>query len=256
MSIMLVIIGAPQAIMAEVPIDPAVAARSAASVESPDPPPSEPVAPAAPAVTAPITAPATAPATAPSTSETTKPDASANPPDTHPVVRPVPGNWGLVFIFGGLAPLSIAGLNDLPLTSNLIFTEIGLRRVLKKATVTFSLGAGVAHTSRSGDTRPQTSAGVSGSLAVVRGFRVWRRIAPYAGGFIHTHYIDATGPDNWLVNFSAGPILGVEYFIADRVGLWGQGVIGVGPTFGKNSIQWVARAAVDAGGHFGLTFYF
>lgn len=225
----------------------ATATTPEAAVDSPAAAPPEPVAPAA--------SPA-APAAAPSEPATATPDASANPPDTRPVVRPAPGNWGLVFIFGGLAPLSIAGLNDVPLTSNLIFTEIGIRRVFRKVTMTFSFGAGVASTPRSGVTPVRTSAGVSGSIAVVRGFRVWRRIAPYAGGFVHSHYIDAAGPGNWIVNVNVGPILGVEYFIADRVGLWGQGIIGVGPSFGKTTIQWVARTAVDAGGHFGLTFYF
>jgi hypothetical protein len=247
-SIMLVLLdapGEPTAATPEAAVDSAVTA------------PPEPVAPAPAPVPAP--APAASPpasAAAPGAPATTTPDASANPPDTRPVVRPMPGNWGMVFIFGGLAPLSIAGLNDLPLASNLIFTELGIRRVFRKATMTFSFGAGVASTPRSGATPARTSAGVSGSIAVVRGFRVWRRIAPYVGGFVHSHYIDAAGPDNWIVNVNVGPILGVEYFIADRVGLWGQGIIGVGPSFGKTTIQWVARAAVDAGGHFGLTFYF
>lgn len=176
--------------------------------------------------------------------------------DTKPVVRAGPGNWGMTFIFGGLAPLSVAGLGNQPLADGLIFTEIGVRRVFKRVVVPFSFGAGVTRRQSDAATKPTVSAGVSASVAVLRGFRVWRRIAPYYGGFLHTHYIDAAGPDNWLVNVSVGPILGIEYYLGDRVSLYGQGIVAVGPSFGKSSVQWVARTAIAAGGQLGLTFYF
>ncbi len=182
--------------------------------------------------------------------------ALVKPPDTKPVVRAGPGDWGMTFIFGGFAPLSVGGLGDLPLAEGLVFTEIGVRRVFKRVVVPFSFGAGVSQVRKAGEAKPTISAGVSASVAVLRGFRVWRRIAPYFGGFLHTHYIDAAGPDNWLVNVSVGPILGIEYYLGDRVSLYGQGVVGIGPNIGKSSIQWVARAALAAGGQLGLTFYF
>ncbi|MFY0536421.1 hypothetical protein [Nannocystis pusilla] len=46
------------------------------------------------------------------------------------MVRAAPGNWGMTFIFGGLGPLSVAGHGDQPLADGLMFTEIGVRRVL------------------------------------------------------------------------------------------------------------------------------
>ncbi len=220
----------------------------------------EATAPVSPAVEATPPAPAAPPAPAvppgPMASSSPTPLGPSEPPDTKPVVRAGPGNWGMTFIFGGLAPLSVAGLGDLPLADNLIFTEIGVRRVFKRVVVPFSFGAGVTHRQRTGDAKPTISAGLSASVAVLKGFRVWRRIAPYFGGFLHTHYVDAAGPNNWIVNISVGPILGIEYYLGDRVSLYGQGVIGVGPSFGKTSVQWVARTAMAAGGQLGLTFYF
>lgn len=219
----------------------------AASVPSePVPTARSEVAPAAPATPAgPVAAPVSAAA----------PD-GANPPDTQPVLRAAPGNWGMTFIFGGLGPLSVAGLGDQPLGNGMIFTEIGVRRVFKRVVVPFSFGAGISHRTRPGGARPETAAGISASIAVLKGFRVWRRIAPYFGGFLHAHYLDAPGPDNWLVNVSVGPILGIEYFLADRVSLYGQGVISIGPDLTKQAVHFTARAVMAAGGQLGLTFYF
>jgi hypothetical protein len=217
------------------------------------------VVPPAPAATtaspAPATtsAPAVAPAPAPGPAAAPAPEGP--PPDSQPVLRAAPGNWGMTFIFGGFAPLSVAGLGDLPLPSGLLFTEIGVRRVFKRVVIPFSFGAGVAQTRQDGQS-PVYAAGVSASVAVLKGFRVWRRIAPYYGAFIHTHYIDARGPDNWLVNLTIGPILGIEYFIADRVSLYGQGIFGFGPEFTKGKVDFTARATMAAGGQLGLTFYF
>lgn len=210
----------------------------------------------------PVATPAPEPVTAPPTPAPTPPPATPqpqpvgpNPPDTQPVVRAAPGNWGMTFIFGGLAPLSIGGLGDLPLTDSLMFTEIGVRRVFKRVVIPFSFGAGVAHKKTQGES-PVYSAGFSASVAVLKGFRVWRRIAPYAGAFLHTHFIDSRGPGNWLFNVTVGPILGIEYYLADRVSLYGQGIFGVGPSIGKGTVDFVARAAMAAGGQLGLTFYF
>lgn len=235
---------------------------------SPAPAPTTtPAAPADPALAAPEptrteTAPAPAPAPPPTPAApppvVTAPPANAtsNPPDTRPVVRAGPGNWGMTFIFGGLSPISVAGLGDLPLANGLIFTEIGVRRVFKRVVVPFSFGAGVTRQQSTTGLKPAISAGVSASVAVLKGFRVWRRIAPYYGGFLHTHYVDSAGPDNWLVNLTIGPILGIEYYLGDRVSLYGQGIVGIGPTFGKDTIEFVARASLAAGGQLGLTFYF
>lgn len=225
-------------------------AAEPSAAESPVSPDSSTIATPEPAATT-----AAAPPS-PSTSASAPAPADDKPPDTRPVVRAAPGNWGMTFIFGGLGPLSVAGHGDQPLADGLMFTEIGVRRVFKRFVLPFSFGAGITHRTREGTTRPEVSAGVSGSIAVLKGFRVWRRIAPYTGAFLHVHYIDAPGPDNWLVNLSVGPILGIEYYLADRVSLYGQGVFAIGPDITRQSVQVVARAMMAAGGQLGLTFYF
>ncbi|MBL9103521.1 MAG: hypothetical protein JNL82_21420 [Myxococcales bacterium] len=209
---------------------------------------SAPIATPTPAA-APVTTSAPTPAPAP-------PAASQSPPpDTQPVVRAAPGNWGMTFIFGGLAPLSLAG-SDQSFGDGLLFTEIGVRRVFKRFVLPFSFGAGVARVQTPGQATPATAAGISASVAILKGFRVWRRIAPYFGAFLHTHYVHPPGPGNYLVNISVGPILGIEYFIADRVSLYGQGVVPIGPDITRSGVSVTARTAVAAGGQLGLTFYF
>lgn len=234
---------------------PESAGAAAMPAWQPTPDPAATPEPAPPPTPSPTPAPVAAPAPAPTPAAATPPPVGPNPPDTQPVVRAAPGNWGMTFIFGGLAPLSVAGLGDLPLADGLMFTEIGVRRVFKRVVIPFSFGAGITNQRTAGET-PITSAGVSASVAVLKGFRVWRRIAPYWGAFLHTHYLDARGPDNWLVNVTVGPILGIEYFVADRVSLYGQGVFGIGSDIGKGTVKLVARAAMAAGGQLGLTFYF
>jgi hypothetical protein len=208
------------------------------------------------ATSAPAVAPtpwvAPAPVVAPAPAVTEPPP----PPDTQPVVRAAPGNWGMTFIFGGLAPLSFGGLGDQQIGQSLMFTEIGVRRVFKKVVIPFSFGAGISRDQPVGQTNKTTSAGVSASVAVLKGFRVWRRIAPYYGAFLHFHYIHPPGAGNWLVNVSVGPILGVEYFLADRVSLYGQGIFGIGPDITRNTVSVRASSAIAAGGQLGLTFYF
>lgn len=226
---------------------PTLTATSAAPVAPVAPIAPTPVAPVAPTAPATVAPPPAVPAPAPS---------PAQPPDTQPVLRAAPGNWGMTFIFGGLAPLSFGGLGDRTVGQSLMFTEIGVRRVFKKVVIPFSFGAGISRDQPVGQTNKTTSAGVSASVAVLKGFRVWRRIAPYYGAFLHFHYIHPPGVGNWLVNVSVGPILGIEYFLADRVSLYGQGIFGVGPDITRSSVSVNASSAIAAGGQLGLTFYF
>jgi hypothetical protein len=222
-----------------------------------------PVAPVAPVAAYPV-APVAPVATYPAAPATVAPPPAVpapvvnpeQPPDTQPVLRAAPGNWGMTFIFGGLAPLTLGGLGDRKIGDGLLFTEIGVRRVFKRVVIPFSIGAGISRAQPEGATAKTTTAGVSASVAVLKGFRVWRRIAPYWGAFFHTHYIHAGGSGNWLLNFSVGPILGIEYFLADRVSLYGQGVFGIGPDITRTTVSVSASSAIAAGGQLGLTFYF
>jgi hypothetical protein len=175
--------------------------------------------------------------------------------DDEPVERFEPGQWGMQFTFGGLAPMSVAGVRDLGI-NRLVFTELGFRRVLSEQWVLpFSIGAGVYHHNPdSGDT--QNDVGFAASVGVQRYFRVWRRIAPYAGGRIRFDYAEPNGRANWRVGFGLGPALGIEYFVGDRVSLTlqGEALVGIGSSPGLLQVEWAMR--LQAGGQMGLVFYF
>jgi hypothetical protein len=171
------------------------------------------------------------------------------------------------FAFGGLAPLSIAGLNDLKV-NNLIFTEVGVRAVLPQIVIPFSFGFGTAVNAPQG-AGTTTDFGISASVAVLKGFRVWRWIAPYFGGAFHLQYTQPGGTSQYDVNLSLGPLLGIEFFIADRVSLFMQGVLLIGldfananatvPPAAPNYVQTTTfsmQTVISGGGQMGLTFYF
>ena len=175
--------------------------------------------------------------------------------DDGPVARFEAGQWGMQFTFGGLAPMSIAGLRDFG-SNRLMFTELGFRRVLSEQWVLpFSIGAGVFHHNPdAGDS--QNDVGLAASVGVQRYFRVWRRIAPYVGGRFRLDYTEPNGRANWRVGFGLGPMLGIEYFVGDRVSLSLQGEALVGIYTFRGLLQVEAATRVDAGGQMGLTFYF
>ena len=177
--------------------------------------------------------------------------------DDGPVARFEPGQWGMQFTFGGLAPMSVAGLRDFGV-NRLLFTELGFRRVLSERWVLpFSIGAGVFHhnpDAGAGDS--QNDVGLAASVGVQRYFRVWRRIAPYAGGRIRLDYSEPNGRANWRFGVGFGPSLGIEYFVGDRVSLSMQGEALVGIYTFAGLLQVELATQLTAGGQMGLTFYF
>jgi len=179
----------------------------------------------------------------------------ANDDDWDNVARFEPGLWGMQFTFGGLAPMSIAGLRDLDV-NRLVFTELGFRRVLNNDwALLFGLGAGVfRHNPEEGDT--QHDVGLSASYGFLHWFRVWRRIAPYVGGRFRVSYAEPEGRSNWNVGVGLGPMLGVEYFVGDRVSLSLQGDAQLGFGIFQGLVQTELATRIDAGGQMGLTFYF
>lgn len=176
--------------------------------------------------------------------------------DDGPVARFEPGQWGMQFTFGGLAPMSVAGLRDFGV-NRLLFTELGFRRVLSERwMLPFSIGAGVFHHNPEGSGASQNDVGLAASVGVQRYFRVWRRIAPYAGGRIRLDYSEPNGRANWRFGVGFGPSLGIEYFVGDRVSLSMQGEALVGFATFAGLLQVELATQLTAGGQMGLTFYF
>lgn len=174
--------------------------------------------------------------------------------DRRPVRRGESGDWAMQFTFGGLAPLSVGGIGDFGV-NRLLITELGFRRVLDKVIIPFSIGAGVFHHNPDGAGK-QNDAGLAATVGVLVPFRVWRRISPYAGGQFHLHYLDPTGNNNWLVNVSLGPVLGIEVYVHDRISLLFQGMATLGINVFDGLTQVSAATALMAGGNSGLVFYF
>lgn len=176
--------------------------------------------------------------------------------DDSPVVRAAAGNWAMTFTFGGLGSLSANGILDQK-AGNLLFTEVGFRAVLSSITIPFSVGLGLANvTTRTGPSSSNTDIGLSFTGGVLKSFRVWRRIAPYFGGTFHFSYLDPNGDNNWVIGLSIGPVLGIEYYIADRVSLLAQATFqfGVGITDPQAAIG--VGSTISGGGQLGLVFYF
>ncbi len=176
--------------------------------------------------------------------------------DDSPVVRAVPNNWAMTFAFGGLGSLTANGILDQK-AGNLLFTEIGFRAVLSSVTIPFSVGLGLANTSSlKGPSASATDVGLSFTGGVLKSFRVWRRIAPYFGGLFHFSYLDPSGDNNWLIGLSIGPVLGIEYYIADRVSLLAQGTFQFGVNLTDPAAAIGIGSAISGGGQLGLVFYF
>jgi hypothetical protein len=102
----------------------------------------------------------------------------------------------------------------------------------------------------------QNDVGLAASVGAQRYFRVWRRIAPYVGGRFRLDYTEPNGRANWQVGFGFGPVLGIEYFVGDRVSLSLQGEALVGINARSGLLQVDVATRLDAGGQMGLTFYF
>jgi hypothetical protein len=183
-----------------------------------------------------------------------------SPPGDSPVVRATEGNWAFAFLFGGLGTMKTGGQADLTVGMNTMFTEFGVRAVLGSVIIPFSAGLAIgANVPKMGDTT--TDFGLSATVGVVKTFRVWRRIVPQFGGSFHFHYLDPSTPamtpnNNWVVGLSLGPVIGVEYYIADRVSILTQGTF----QFGINITDPVAQiglgTSISGGGQLGLNFYF
>ena len=116
-------------------------------------------------------------------------------------------------------------------------------------------GAGVFHHNPD-EGGKQNDAGIAASVGILKPFRVWRRISPYAGGIVRFAYLDPTGDNNWLVNLAIGAVIGTEFYVGDRVSLLFQGQLDVGANIFDGLTQVRAATSIAAGGQTGIVFYF
>ena len=208
----LVLLAAPAAVWAQEdqppPTTPPPPPTSSGDTEEPPPPPK--LAPSTPKRTV--------------TATNTKVAAAATSPDS-PVVRAVDGNWGLFFLFGGLATLSSDNVSRN--VAGLILTRVGMRYVLKENFIIpmyLGFGSNVAtHDDDDNNTDDsRTNVGFELGGGIEYHFRIWRRISPFVGAGLGFRMEEPTGDENWLFGLGLGPNLGVEYYIADRVSLIAQ----------------------------------
>jgi hypothetical protein len=119
------------------------------------------------------------------------------------------------------------------------------------------VGVGLANTTtRTGAANSSTDVGLSFTGGVLKGFRVWRRIAPYFGGLFHFDVLKPAGDNNYVVDMSLGPVIGIEYFIADRVSLFAQGTFQFGVQITDPTAKIALGTGISGGGQLGLNFYF
>jgi hypothetical protein len=172
-----------------------------------------------------------------------------------PVIRAVEGDWGLFFRFGGLATLLATNNTRTIPGRTLAITQIGVYKVLPDEwQIPFFVGVGFRNNSPEvGDA--QTDWGLDIGVGIEKHFRVWRRISPFIGAAVGVGLQDPTGPSNLRAGFGIGPVVGVEYYVADKVSLTAQYLL----TFQFES-QTTNHKAIElstaAGGALNLTFYF
>lgn len=144
----------------------------------------------------------------------------ASPDPELPVVRAVDGNWGMFFRFGGLSSLSAVG-NSRDV-NGLLVTQVGMRRVYADGWIMpFYLGTGIRLLSPDGGGDNVIDGGFDGGIGFEYHFREWRRISPFVGLSAGLGF-SAADDESVVLGLGAGPTLGVEYYVADRVSLIAQ----------------------------------
>lgn len=246
---------------------------------TPMPTPAPTPAPAPEPAPTPISAPPmTATPVVPDREEPPRPPAPANqaPPSNQaedPVVRAAEGNMGMYFRFGGLATLVAEG--NTRSIGPLAFSQIGLKFVLsEKWMVPLYFSTGIRLDSPDYDPDPnddQSPDTTNWGLEVGSGFeyhfRVWRRISPFLGVNVGLGFEDPTGETNLKIGVGMGPILGVEYYIADRVSLTAMYMVVIqigyqeqpdmpGPSGPTSNDLTTFVFSTMAGGALNLTYYF
>lgn len=185
-----------------------------------------------------------------------------------PVVRPSgeEGNMGLFFRFGGLATMTAKG-DSIATNSSAINTQIGFKFVLSESMmipIFFGTAIDVAKTEGE-DGKNNFSMDFGAGMEYH--FRIWRRLSPFFGALLKFGFYDPTQEDNLIFRFHVGPLIGVEYFIADRVSLAAAYMLmfsvvhtQIGSDSSSTDFDMTTKAGQDVaastGGDLTLTFYF
>ncbi len=173
--------------------------------------------------------------------------------DASPVVIAEGGNMGMAFRFGGLANLSTDG-NVRLLANSFPLTQVGLKYVASRTLhFPFFFGAG-ARKVDDGPGDDEDIWGLDFGFGIEMHFSIWRRISPYVGGVVSFGFVNSDGGLTGGVGL--GPVLGVEYFIADRVSLSAQYGLTLQFVTFQGGDQSTLQFGTLANGAATLTFYF
>jgi len=172
-----------------------------------------------------------------------------------PVVRAQAKNIGMYFRFGGLANLTHS--NNTRNVGPLLFTQVGMKFVFSESfmlPIWFGSGMRVDNPDQ-GDSA--TNWGIDLGVGFEYHFRIWRRISPFIGGSFGFDVQDPTQDDNIALGVGLGPMLGIEYYVADRVSMTAMYMftIQIGYQDGANSVTSFGISTL-AGGALNITYYF
>lgn len=162
------------------------------------------------------------------------------------------GDLGLSFRFGGLASLSLDG--DTRVVSNFPITQVGLKIVSSREVhIPISFGFAFRDVADGGG-RDDAVVGFDLNAGIEYYFRIWRRIAPYFGATVGLGYTDIE--NDALIGFGIGPVIGVQYYIADRVSLGAEYAFSFQIATLTDEAEKLINLSTSAGGQAYLTVYF
>lgn len=168
------------------------------------------------------------------------------------VVVATDGDLGLSFRFGGLANLAFDG--NTRVVQNFPITQVGLK-IVSSRSFHIPLAFGLSYRDiTSGGGRDDSVVGLDFTAGAQWYFRMWERIAPFAGVTVGIGYTDIAG--DALIGFGIGPVLGVEYYVADRVSLGAQYAFTFQVAHLADDDDTLLTLSTSAGGQAFITLYF
>ena len=165
---------------------------------------------------------------------------------------------GMYFRFGGLA--SLTHTNNTRNVGPLVFSQVGIKFVFSERfmlPIWFGTGLRVDSPDE-GDSA--TNWGIDLGVGFEYHFRIWRRISPFIGGSVGLNVLDPTQSDNLGLGIGLGPILGIEYYIGDRVSVTATYMFVIQVAFQDSGVPQAKTTTFGlstlAGGALNITYYF